>query len=150
MKKIIQKISFIFFLLFLVSCAKNISEDYKQISIDNGNKTIKLNVEIADDNYKREKGLMFRENLDENAGMLFIFGNEAYETFWMKNTLIPLDIIFIDKYFKIANIEHAVPCKQDPCALYHSSKPVKYVLEVNAGFAMKNNIEVSNKIVLNQ
>ena len=150
MKKFYVKILVIFLLIILASCTRNINENFKQILIDNGKKIIKLNVEIADDNYKIEKGLMFRKNLDENTGMLFIFGNESYETFWMKNTLIPLDIIFIGKDLKIVSIENAVPCNQNPCALYKSSKPVKYVLEVNAGFAMKNNIKPGDKIALNQ
>ena len=129
-----KKILVIFLLIFLISCAKNFNE----ILIENGNDLIKINVEIADDNEERMQGLMFRENLDENEGMFFIFENESYQTFWMKNTLIPLDIIFIDKNFEIIDIKNAVPCKEDPCQFYKSSKPAKYVLEVNSNFTIKN------------
>ena len=115
--------------------------------IDNGNGLIKVNAEIADDNHEREIGLMFREKLDENNGMLFIFDNEVYQTFWMKNTLIPLDMIFIDKEMKIVNIKSAVPCQEDPCVLYKSSKPAKYVLEVNGNFTIRNNIKTGGKLM---
>ncbi len=149
MKKIFSKFLIIFLLIFLVSCTKNFDKNSNQILIDNSQKLIKINIEIADDRDEITKGLMFREKLDENSGMLFIFQNEDYHTFWMKNTLIPLDIIFIDKNFKIVDIKQAVPC-EDQCSTYRSAKPVKYVLEVNAGFTEKNNIKVDDKVVLNQ
>ncbi len=145
------KILLIFLLIFLINCTKISNKSQKEIFIDNGKELIKINVEIADDNEKRVKGLMFREKLRENSGMLFIFENEEYKTFWMKNTLIPLDIIFIDKNLEIMDIEYAIPCNENPCTLYYrSSKPSKYVLEVNAGFSAKNNIHEGNKIILNQ
>ncbi len=139
-----KKIFVIFLLIFLISCTKN----FKEILIDNGNDLIKINVEIADDNEERMQGLMFREKLNQNSGMFFIFENESYQTFWMKNTLIPLDITFIDKNFEIIDIKSAVPCKEDPCKLYKSSKPAKYVLEVDSNFTIKNNIKIGDKIIL--
>ena len=143
-----KKIFVIFLLVFLISCTKNFNENFKEIVIDNGDGLIKINVEIADDNEERMQGLMFRENLDENEGMFFIFENESYQTFWMKNTLISIDIIFIDKNFEIIDIKSAVPCKEDPCKLYKSSKPAKYVLEVNSNFTIKNNVKLGDKITL--
>ena len=136
----------IFLLIFLASCAKSLDE----ILIDNGEKIIKINAEIADDNDEKAKGLMFREELDENYGMFFVFDDERELTFWMKNTLIPLDMIFIDGNLQIADIKNAVPCRKDPCELYKSSKPAKYVLEVNSGFSTRNNVKIGNKIVLNK
>ena len=124
--------------------------NFSEISINNGEKIIKIKVEIADDNEERQHGLMFRETLDEYSGMFFIFENENYQTFWMKKTLIPLDIVFIDKNFEIVEIKYAVPCRQNPCPLYKSSKPAKYVLEVNSNFTTRNNIDVGDRIVLNQ
>lgn len=141
-----KKIFIIFLLIFLIGCAKNFSS----IFIDNGEKSIQINAEIADDNEERGKGLMFRKMLDENSGMLFVFEDEDYQTFWMKGTLIPLDIIFIGKDFKIADIKNASPCKEDPCMLYKSSKPAKFVLEVNGNFTMKNKIRIGNKILINK
>lgn len=143
-----KKIFAIFLIIFLIGCVKNSGKNFNEIIIDNGSKLIKINIEIADDNNERMKGLMFREKLDENAGMIFIFENEEYQTFWMKNTLIPLDMIFIDKDFKIINIEHAVPCNQEPCVLYKSAKPAKYVLELNGNFTTKNDVKTGDKIII--
>ena len=142
----ILNIFIIFLLVFLISCAKSPN----QILIENGERTIKMNVEIADDNGKRMQGLMYRKELGENSGMLFVFDNEDYYSFWMKNTLIPLDIIFISKDMEIVDIKNAQPCNEDPCALYKPSKPAKYVLEVNNGFAAKNGIKSGNKVTLNK
>ena len=130
-----------------MSCAKISNKNSNEISIDNGKKIIKLNIEIADDNQERQKGLMFREKFDDNNGMFFIFDKQNYQTFWMKNTLIPLDIVFIDKDFKIFDIKNAIPCKADPCALYKSSMPVLYVLEANSNFTARNDIKVGDKII---
>ncbi len=139
-----KRILIIFLLIFLVSCAKNFNE----ILIDNGEKLIKIKVEIADDNEERAKGLMFTEKLDENEGMLFVFDEENYQTFWMKNTLISLDIIFIDENFEIVDIKNVQPCREEPCTLYESSKPAKYVLEVNGNFTLKNKIKIGDRVII--
>ena len=144
------KILLIILLVFVAGCTKNLGKNADEILIDNGEKILKVNAEIADDSEERAKGLMFRERLEENSGMLFVFGNEEEQTFWMKNTLIPLDMIFIDKNFKIVDIKYAIPCDKDPCSLYKSSMPVKYVLEVNSNFTTRNNIKIGNNIFLNQ
>ena len=145
-----KKILVFLLLIFLIGCTKISNKNLNEISIDNGEKIIKLNVEIADDNKERQQGLMFREKLNENEGMLFVFDNEDYQTFWMKNTLIPLDIIFIDKNFQIVDIKNAAPCKTYPCDLYKSSKPAKYVLELNANFTIRNSIKEGDKIILDK
>ena len=142
-----KRIFTILLLIFLIGCTKNIDKNFNGVYIDNGKNLIKINIEIADDNNKRIKGLMFREKLNESQGMLFVFENENYQTFWMKNTLIPLDMIFIGKDFKIVDIKYAVPCKEEPCALYKSSKPAKYVLEVNGNFTAKNNIKIGDDLI---
>ena len=136
----------IFLMNLLANCAKIIDKNFEEISIDNGNKLIKINAEVADDSDEKAKGLMFREKLNEDEGMLFVFENEQEQTFWMKNTLVPLDILFVDKNLKIVDIKNAIPCKEDPCALYKSSKPAKYVLEVNGNFTIKNNIKAGDRI----
>jgi len=150
MKDNLVKILAIFLLTFLIGCTKNLGENFEVISIGNGEKSIKINAEIADDYEEKTKGLMFREKLNENEGMLFIFDDEDYQTFWMKNTLIPLDIIFIDKNLEIVDIKNAVPCKDEPCALYKSSKPAKHVLEVNGNFTAKKDIRIGDRITLNK
>ena len=140
------KIFAIFLLIFLIGCTKNFEDNFSQISIDNGKKSIKINVEIADDKEEKGRGLMFRKSLDEKSGMFFIFDDESYQKFWMKNMLIPLDIIFIGKDFEIVDIKYAIPCEKESCALYESSKPAKYVMEVNGNFTMKNNLKIGDEI----
>ena len=150
MRQKFGKISMIFLLIFLTNCVQNSDKKSDQILIDNGHEDIAVNVQIADDSNERARGLMFVESLDENAGMFFVFERESYLTFWMKNTLIPLDIIFIDEKLKIVDIKNAMPCSQNPCELYKSTAPAKYVLEVNGNFTIKNSIRPGNKIKVNQ
>src|SRR3989344_451118 len=88
-----------------------------------------ISVEIADNELERSKGLMFRESLCENCGMLFVYDENGERSFWMKNTLIPLKIIFIDENFIVTDVENAEPCKTDVCDNYNGYG--KYVLEVN-------------------
>jgi len=107
-----------------------------------------VDVEVVDTFAKRMTGLMYRETLDESSGMLFIFDDEQVRDFWMKNTLIPLDIIFLDSNYTIVKIQQAVPCKEDPCKTYSSEKPSKYVVEVNLDFAKNNNITEGMKAEL--
>ena len=145
-----KKIYVIFCLIFLTIFLSNCATKSNQVIINNGKQQIKINVEIADDNNERMHGLMFRENLDKNSGMLFIFDDENYQTFWMKNTLIPMDIIFISSDMKIVDIKYATPCEVDPCKLFKSSRPAKYVLEVNGNFTIKNDIKIDDKITLKE
>jgi len=142
-KKIIP-VLFLIILVFLTSCTK-----YETIFIDTGGEEeIKIKAELADTQEKKERGLMFRESLKENSGMFFPFDEDATYNFWMKNTLIPLDIIFISKDFKIVEIIHAEPCEEEPCKSYKTSQYSRYVLEVNGGFTTRNNIVVGNKIAI--
>lgn len=83
---------------------------------------------------EREEGLMNREKLDKDSGMLFIFEKEEVYSFWMKNTLIPLDIIWISLEKKVVFInKNSLPCKNVDCFLINPGIKAKYVLEVNAG-----------------
>jgi len=141
-----KRILVLFLLVFLVSCANDSTKNVDEILIGNREKIIRINVEVADDNQERSSGLMLREALDKNSGMLFVFDDEDYRSFWMKNTLIPLDILFINDDLEIVDIKNAVPCKEDPCALYRSSAPVRYVLEVNANFTYKNGVNTGDKL----
>ena len=83
------------------------------------------------------QGLMFRESLDEKAGMLFVFPNDTVHGFWMKNTLVPLDMIWIDKNLTIIDIQTAEPCKTETCPSYIPSGDARYVLEINANQSEK-------------
>jgi len=89
-------------------------------------------VEVADTPEEINRGLMYRNKMESNEGMLFIFSLERQQTFWMKNTMIPLDIIFINESHRIVHIaKHTIPYSRDPIP---SVEPARYVLEVNAGF----------------
>lgn len=132
--------------LLLFVAIFNIKQAKENLVIIKGKKII---IEIADSEEERSKGLMFRTSLKENAGMLFIFDQPSIQAFWMKNTLIPLDMIFIDENKRIADIATAQPCTLDPCPVYKSTRQVIYVLEVNAGFAERNNIDVGDKVEIN-
>ena len=97
-----------------------------------------FDIEIVDTLEARAQGLMNRNYLNSDSGMLFLFDAEAKYSFWMKNTLIPLDIIWLDKNKKIVFIEHnAKPCKRDPCETFGPNEKAKYVLEINSGLAKK-------------
>lgn len=105
---------------------------------------VRLQVEVADTPQARAQGLMYRRQLDENAGMLFMFERTSGGAFWMKNTLIPLSIAFIGDNWKILDIQDmdveenpAVPVKT-----YPSAKPYRYALEVNQGFFERHRISV--------
>jgi len=91
----------------------------------------KFIVEVADTEEARIKGLMFRESIPDNYGMLFVFDEENIRSFWMKNTLIYLDIIYLNKNKRIVDMYINVPpCNNDPCQNYISAEPAKYVLEL--------------------
>lgn len=104
-------------------------------------------VEVPDELEEFARGLMFRNHLPWNAGMLFAFNEEEPQTFTMKNTLIPLDMIFIESNSKIIDIkENVPPCKQEECPSYPSREPAQYVLEVNAGFVQEKGVKVGDRL----
>ena len=96
-------------------------------------------VEIADDETERARGLMFRDQLAEGHGMLFIHEMEGPQSYWMKNTRIPLDILYFDNARKLVSQKRNVPpCTLgDACPPYPSDAPARYVLELNAGEAAR-------------
>ena len=97
-----------------------------------------INAEVAATGPEREQGLMFREKMAVNEGMVFLFGAPAGVCMWMKNTLLPLSVAFIDANGKIVNIEDMKPQTTDShCA----KKPIVYALEMNLGWFRKKNIQ---------
>ena len=96
-------------------------------------------IEIAEDDYSRANGLMFREDLAENQGMLFIFEEERQQYFWMKNTPVSLDMIFVNKEHKIVNVQkYTMPYSTKS---YGSTGPALYVVEVIAGYCDQRGIK---------
>lgn len=107
-------------------------------------------VEIADNALLRQQGLMFREHLDENKGMLFIFEENGIYPFWMKNTLIPLDIIWLDSNGNVVYIEKNVqPCKEEMCKPYNPKKMARYVLEINANISNELGLKIGDRLLIN-
>ncbi|MGH8371982.1 MAG: DUF192 domain-containing protein [Gammaproteobacteria bacterium] len=101
----------------------------------------RFTVEIADTEASREHGLMFRTHLAADHGMLFIYPDAQIRNFWMKNTLIPLDILFFDANARLINISaETPPCKIADCPTYASTVPARYVLELKAGTATRLHI----------
>lgn len=107
-----------------------------------GTQDVQFNVEIADTPAERARGLMFRRKLPQNRGMLFIFEDDNVRNFWMKNTLIPLDMIFADSEGKVVSTRENVPPCVDgtSCPVYSSGTGARYVLEINAGLAQAYDI----------
>lgn len=114
---------------------------------------VTVEVTISETPQERMKGLSGRQSLSENEGMLFIFEQkDTTPTFWMKEMLTPLDIIWIDEE-QIVQINKDVPIPQpgtqdQNLTLYPANQPIDYVLEVNAGFSEKNNIKVGDSVVI--
>ncbi len=108
--------------------------------LDSNKKLISsIAIEIAETDLARAQGLMYREKMDADKGMLFIMEREEPQNFWMKNTILPLDIIYVSEAMKIVNISpDAVPYSE---AQIPSEAPAKYVVEVNAGYAKQHNLK---------
>ena len=104
----------------------------------------KIDLEIADNDYERQLGLMNRKEMKENEGMLFIFPRQDYQSFWMRNTLISLDIMFVNDQKEIVTIHKNTKILSETS--YPSSAPSIYVVETLAGFADRHNIQVGDKI----
>jgi uncharacterized membrane protein (UPF0127 family) len=104
-----------------------------------------IDVELATDEAERQMGLMYRDKLAEHQGMLFVFDDETIRSFWMKNTVLALDMIFVNGKNEIVTIHKSTSPYSE--ASYSSTKPAKYVVEVNAGFTDKYKISVGDRIV---
>lgn len=107
-------------------------------------------VEVADDPAERERGLMFRDDLAPDHGMIFIHDEEAPQAYWMKNTKIPLDILYFDHMRKLVSAQQRVPpCSLgDRCPPFASEGPALYVLELNAGVAESLGVRAGDQLVL--
>jgi len=104
-------------------------------------------VEIAKTPQERQLGLMFRKQLSLNRGMLFVFPEEKLYAFWMKNTYLPLDIIWLNKNKEIVFIkEGAKPCLAETCALIEPTRSALYVLEINAGLVKETGMKIGDQL----
>jgi uncharacterized membrane protein (UPF0127 family) len=105
--------------------------------------------EFATDDASRERGLMMRTELAADHSMLFVFPDTEPRWFWMKNTLIPLDILYFGADRKLVSMQLNVPpCKADPCPAYPSDAPARYVLELPAGTARRIGVQTGDALTV--
>ncbi|HEX8620295.1 MAG TPA: DUF192 domain-containing protein [Thermoanaerobaculia bacterium] len=110
-----------------------------------------VSVEIAADDELRAQGLMYRDQLRPGTGMLFLFNEDDEHAFWMKNTLIPLDMVWIDASQRVAAVKYNVPpCKIANCPSYPPGVPSRYVLEVAGGVAQQHGIKAGDQLRFEQ
>jgi uncharacterized membrane protein (UPF0127 family) len=104
--------------------------------------------EIAATPEARLLGLMFRDNLPEDSGMLFVYPQSNYWNFWMKNTKMPLDIIWLDETRRVVHIVYkAQPCMSKPCLIYASMYRAAYVLELSSGVSKKWQLNIGDQLI---
>ena len=145
--------------LLLVGCASGSSDtgggstgtttttsELRTVTIDaSGGKEVEVRVEVADTEPEHQLGLMGRTALPEDRGMLFVFDEEQELSFWMKDTLIPLSVAFMDSEGRIVDIQDMKPLDDDP-PHYVSAEPAQYALEVNQGFFEERGVEVGDEV----
>ncbi len=158
------RFSFLLAILWLTACNQNnktadthqanepskitFSHDFDVYIIDRNDTLAVFQAESADTPYKRETGLMYRKEMKDNQAMLFIFPDQRIRYFYMKNTLIPLDIIYIDSERQIVSIvRNAKPLDETSLP---SEKPARYVLEIKAGLSEKLGVKPGMKVVWNE
>ena len=116
------------------------------VTLQTEGRTLRVDVEVARTPAQREKGLMFRKKLKPYQGMLFVFDNQKLQSFWMKNTYVPLDMIFIANDHKVVGVvENAAPMTKDSRRI---DTPSRYVLEVRGGFARAHGVRPGTTVKL--
>ena len=157
--KKLKNYKFLFFINFIVlgvffsytaSACSNIKFSKRNIFIvsKKNNQKIRFKAEIADTDLKRKAGLQCKKKMELNEGMLFIWETEDFRSFWMKNTSIPLDIIFINKTYEIIDIFYNA--KPNNLKSISSKKKAKYVLELNKGVFNAYKFDLKDKIIINK
>jgi len=137
--------SFLALSLFLLFCSSQAGKkSFVKVYFPNG---FAVTAELAITDEEREQGLMFREKLNADQGMLFIFEEEGIHSFWMKNMRFPIDILWLDIQKKIIHLEPNVPpCSSDPCPSYAPGASAMYVLELQSGCAEKQGLRLYNQL----
>lgn len=116
-------------LLAVLACTPNAPA----VTFDTARGPVRVRVEIVDTPDARERGLMGRTSLDADAGMLFVWDSDASSAFWMKDTLIPLSVAFLDADGRVLRILDMEPCPADPCPVYDPRTAYRMALEANQG-----------------
>jgi uncharacterized membrane protein (UPF0127 family) len=131
-----MKTCFFAALFLLAGCAKAASPGHKPVTVLLHGQ--RFSVELATDDTQRQRGLMMRRSLPADHGMLFVFPRTDPQAFWMKNTFIPLDMLYFDSARQLVSMQLNVPpCQADPCPVYPSEGPARYVLELSGGTARR-------------
>lgn len=148
--KLIVFASVIVLLPLFYSVFAKVQNPWRAIQMVTPNAVFDFKVEVAKTEFEKQRGLMFRKSLAENKGMLFVYDKPSFVSFWMKNTLIPLDILFIGSDLKIKSIsENTPPCPPATvCPSYPSLEPVQYVLELNGGTTARQKIGLGDNVDL--
>ncbi len=130
---LIKVFTFIVFIISLLNLGTAIPYDisFEKEQLNLGGEEYLL--EIARSAKQRNHGLIFRDHLDERQGMLFIYPRSGNHRIWMKNTLIPLTVVWVDESNVVIGIKKLFPCDYDPCPSYGVSIPSKYILELSSG-----------------
>jgi uncharacterized membrane protein (UPF0127 family) len=131
------------FLLMVTAC---MHADVKMIDLYIGSE--KFTVEIADTVQKQTRGMMFRKEVADDFGMLFVYDREDYHGFWMKNCFLNLDIIYLNKDKQVVDMYINVPpCKKEPCKSYVTRVPAQYVLELRGNRARELNLQPGDSVM---
>lgn len=134
------------FFLFLCLPFALFAAEKTKLMVDNGKHQYTLTVEVVQSEAERAQGLMGRTELPDNQGMLFVYTQTTQSPFWMKNTLIPLSIGFLDEEGTLLQVLDMEPCRKEPCALYVPAVPYRYALEVSKGWFKAHGIEKGAKM----
>jgi uncharacterized membrane protein (UPF0127 family) len=150
MLKIKSCVSIILLLFFLISTVygENLNKRFGNGKVILLDQSLTFDVEVARTELQRNIGLMYRDFLPQNNGMLFVFEQEGLQRVWMKNTLVSLDVIFISAEAKVVSIiKDLQPCLKQSCRIFESSEKAKYILELNAGMVRKSRIETGQQVL---
>jgi len=159
MRKNLILIGLILVLALVAGCTQTTISGNESSANNSGNESLSkvcfgakcFYVELAVTSEERSRGLMFREHLDPDKGMLFIYPDEGVHSFWMKNTLIPLDMVWINGNREVISISKDVqPCQPSQCPSIGPGQKVQYVLELNGGTSDKIGLAIGDKITFDK
>lgn len=132
-----------FFFIFLPACSSQTGGGAEDVCFYDHC----IKVEVVRTQEERGRGLQFRKSLGRDEGMLFVFPSSQRQSFWMKDTFIPLDIIWIDRHKRVVFIiPNVLPCETEKCPVYTPDTAANYVLEVNAGVTVELGLRVGDQV----
>lgn len=132
----------------LGACSPEPSFGKGSLIIQTESRSVRIRVEVADSSEERARGLMFRDELPPDAGMVFLVEDATSGGFWMKNTRIPLSIAFWDRKQRILSILDMEPCQEDSCPVYYPGVTWTGAVEVNQGFFDLHGVQVGDLVRL--